>query len=88
MVFVRIIQLKRSALLLAAAATLLAKGFARSMVHGGSVLLRVAMMVHMLVVSVSSIVPNQSALGNGAPQPLTDGEGVSSTAVAARNCAG
>ena len=86
-VFVSIILLKRSALLMAAAATLLERGFACDMVHGESVLLKDVMLVLSPVVSARSIVPNQSALGNGAPQPLLEGEGASSTAVAIRKCA-
>ena len=81
-VSVCIIPAKWSALLQAAAATLLEKVFVESMVHGGSVLRRVAMMVLKLVVSAASTVPNQSALGNGAPRPSNQGEGVSSTAAA------
>ena len=87
MVFVSIIQLKRSALLQAAAATLLGKEFARSMARRDSVLQKGAMMVFAVVVSAASIVSNQSALGNGAPRPLLQGEGVTNTAVAARKCA-
>ena len=50
----------------------------------GSALLKSVMTVLSVVVSAESIVP---ALGNGAPRPLLQGEGVSSTAVAERKCA-
>ena len=35
----------------------------------------------------TSIVPNQTALGNGAPQPSIQGEGVSNTVMVGRKCA-
>ena len=46
------------------------------MAQMASALLMDAKMVFTLVVSAPSIVPNQSALGNGAPRPLLQGEGV------------
>ena len=63
------IQLRQSALLQVVAATHEAKDFVRNMVRSVSALLKDAMTVLLVVVSASSIVPNQSALGNGAPQP-------------------
>ena len=85
--FVVIMQLNRSALLQAAAATLSGKDFARNMVQTDSALLKAATTVYMLVVSAKRMVANQSALGNGVPQPLLQGEGVTSTVVAARKSA-
>ena len=59
----------------------------RNMVPGDSALLKGAVMVLMLVVSAKDMVVNQSVLGNGAPQPSKQGDGVSSTAVARQPCA-
>ena len=73
--------------LVVSAQNMVAKGCAKDMVHGESVLLKDVMLVLSPVVSARSTVPNQSALGNGAPQPLLEGEGASSTAVAIRKCA-
>ena len=55
--------------------------------HTGSAQLKDVMEVCTLEVSARSIVPNQSALGNGAPLPPKQREGVSSTAVAAQKYA-
>ena len=71
----------------AAATPLLGKGFARSMVQKDSALLKDVMMVYTLMVSAASTVPNQSALGNDAPRPCNQREGVSSTVVAGQKCA-
>ena len=57
------------------------------MVHTDFVLLQDVMMALKRVVSAASIVLNQSALGNGAPQPSNQREGVSNTAAAERKCA-
>ena len=59
--------LKWPALPKAAATTFKHEGFARNMVRMGSALLKAVMKVLVAVVSAASIVPNQSALGNGAP---------------------
>ena len=61
--------------------------FAKSTVHMVSVLLKGVMQVLAVVVSAVSIVPNQSALGNGAPRPSNQREGVPSTVAAAQKCA-
>ena len=81
------IQLRQSALLQVVAATHEAKDFVRNMVRSVSALLPDVTQVFTAVVSAASIVSNQSALGNGAPQPCVQREGVSSTAVAAQKCA-
>ena len=86
-VFVCIIRLKRSALLKAAKATLLEKDCAQNMVQMDSALPKGVMLVRRVVVSARSTEPPQSALGNGAPQLLLQGEGVSSTVVATQKCA-
>ena len=63
------------------------KDFAGNIVHEDSALLMDAMTVLSVVVSAATTVSNQSALGNSAPQPLLQGEGVSSTAGAEQHCA-
>ena len=61
--------------------------FAKITVHMVSVLLKGVMQVLAVVVSAVSIVPNQSALGNGAPRPSNQRVGVTYTAMAKHNCA-
>ena len=75
---------KLLALLLAVAAMLLPEDSARIMVERDSALLKDAVRV---LSAMGSAASTMSALGNGAPQPLLQGEGVSSTAAAAQKCA-
>ena len=86
-VFVCIIQPKRSALLQAVIAMLIEKDFAGNMVRGASALLQVVMQVLIVMVSAQRTALNQSALRNDAPQPSMQGEGVSNTAVVRQKCA-
>ena len=78
-VFVCIIQPKRSALLKAAAAKRDEKGFVRNMVHMVFALQKDATKVFELMVSASNMVATGSALGYGATRPLKLEEGVAST---------
>ena len=80
-------QLKRNALLQAVAATLLEKDCAQNMVQMDSVPRMDVVRVRVAGVSAACIVPNQSALGNGAQLLPMPGEGVTNTAVATRECA-
>ena len=79
--------LNQSALLLAVVQLQIEKGFVENTVREGSALLKAVKLVFTVVESAASIVPNQSALGNGAPQPPNRREDVSSTAAAARKSA-
>ena len=82
-----IIQLKRSALLQAAVAMLKLADFVGSMVQMDSALPKGVMLARRVVVFARNMELPQSALGNGAPRPLLQGEGVSSTAVAKQKSA-
>ena len=66
---------------------LIEKDFAGNMVREDSALLQVVMKVLLVLAPPSSIMPNQSVLGNGALQPFEQVEGVASTAVAVKKCA-
>ena len=66
---------------------LIEKDFAGNMVREDSALLQVVMKVLLVLAPPSSIMPNQSVLGNGALQPFEQVEGVASTAVAVKKYA-
>ena len=79
-----VIPTKQIALFQAVATTLLEKDCARNMAPKDSALMKDVMQVCAAMVFASSTL---SALGNGAPRPLLQGEGVANTVVAARKCA-